>query len=778
VAAAGRGDQKSNDSFNGKKKENEKDNSSILTTMTKMQCLHGSCLSSKYCGSNSIPNQSYQQESGSSRLSEVRPRRENAEEKTAVKNDKFPLLAATTADEAKQSLLLQNEQAADSVMIDAAADRIADTIDSATNDGSNHHPRCSSLTSSADDDEARFALPSTLNNSPLTAKIRTWDEKLRVAHQCFCSEKSTCCGSRPLHEVLQDPDGWLKADDSKHRCLQAIEVELLLHSLYFGLRLRDRSLRDEDIPSFEVDNYPCSDETRESLTATLKKEIEAGYIDFISDKPRWLSPIHGKDESTATKQKIRLLRDFSVPEGRGINDFANNRPFKMMQHEDAYALLQPSAFMAKVDIANAFRTVGLHHADRELTCFKWEFDGVMRYCIDRRATMGHASSPSFFCRLSQAVRAIMAAEGHTASVVFVDDFFIIDVEQDVCLRAREQLTLLLDSLGFTEKEEKREGPIQDIVFLGLRYETNTDDAGGMRVTVPEEKLRKAEATAKSLSSRAHISLKELQSAVGYFNHLAQAIFAARAFLRRLIHKMKNAEATGQRTIKMTRDMQLDFHFWERLAREWNGTAVVLVDPVMSAGFFATDASDVGMGGFFERLTYSVGWDGLRAASKNLPKTAQKFNKDKLWPDKQQAALWMIHYRELFGIWWALLLWTEPCQLGGKTVTIHCDNAVARCDLNNASAPNVLMMRLVRHILQFCVAHNIRLNVVAISSAANVLADTLSRLDTHGYTKALAEWEEEQKLEDGSSRPTYTRRVFRNPGLLEHEAEAVTAVVVV
>lgn len=706
---------------------------------------------------------------------QVHPRRENAEETGAGKTAAPAVPTDPNRSGERQHLQQQEGLLADDLlMVDAWAppsSSAADVLVEQTSRARTNHDDDSIRSDSATGD-ARFSiLPPTQNDSPLAAKIRMWDEKLRTAHDCFCADKSTCCGPRSLQDVLQDPEGWLPADDAKQRCLQAIEVELLLHSLYFGMRLRDRSLKDDDIPSFEVDNYPCSEEIRQSLTATLTKEIAAGFIEFVEEKPRWLSPIHGKDESTATKQKIRLLRDFSVPDGKAINEFANNIPFRMMQHEDAYALLQPTAFMAKVDIANAFRTVGLHHADRKLTCFKWEFNGVTRYCIDKRATMGHASSPSFFCRLSQAVRAIMAAEGHEASVVFVDDFFIIDLERDVCEEARRSLSRLLSSLGFEEKEEKREGPIQDMVFLGLRYETNRDAHGDMLVSVPEDKLRKAETTARSLSNRAEISLKELQSAVGYFNHLAQAIFAARAFLRRLIHEMKLAEATGRRLVKVTKDMQLDFHFWERMARDWNGTAVILSDPVMNEGFFATDASDKGMGGFFERRYFSVDWKKLRAASKEIPTAARKYNKDKLWPDEREPALWMIHYRELFALWWSLLLWTDPCQLGSRTVTIHCDNVVARCDLMNASAPNVLMMRLVRHILQFCVAHNMRLNVVAISSAANILADALSRLDMKAYTKALAEWEEEQKLGGGSLRPTYTKRVFKNPGLLEHEAAA-------
>ena len=119
-----------------------------------------------------------------------------------------------------------------------------------------------------------------------------------------------------------------------------------------------------------------------------------------------------------------------------------------MNHEDAHALLEPFAFMTKVDIANTYyRTVGIHPDDHELMSFKWEFDGVMRYCRDKRATMGHKKSPEFFCRLSQAVRAILAAEGLEASVVFAHDFFQTERLEYDSEEAREHLSELLVSLG-------------------------------------------------------------------------------------------------------------------------------------------------------------------------------------------------------------------------------------------------------------------------------------------------------------------------------------------
>lgn len=120
---------------------------------------------------------------------------------------------------------------------------------------------------------------------------------------------------RSLSEILATPDEWTKRvlAAGEQICLQAVEMEMLVHSIYYGMRLRRRSTKDEDIPSFEIDNYPCSEQQKASLTATLRKEIAAGFITFVDEKPRWLSPIHGKDETKpGGPEKIRLLRDFSA----------------------------------------------------------------------------------------------------------------------------------------------------------------------------------------------------------------------------------------------------------------------------------------------------------------------------------------------------------------------------------------------------------------------------------------------------------------------------------
>lgn len=198
----------------------------------------------------------------------------------------------------------------------------------------------------------------------------------------------------------------------------------------------------------------------------------------------------------------------------------------------------------------------------------------------KSGAMSHTKcSPAIFSRLSHAVRAMMAARGRSAVVVYVDDFLIIAPTHAECQEALELLLKLLTQLGFTVSAKKIVLPCQSLTFLGLLLESNVDNAGGMRVTVPEDKLRKAEAIAADMVSRDTVTKQQLQRAVGYFNHLAQAVFSARVYLRRLITALTIPTPNHHSSIPVTRDMRMDFDWWQRYARDHNGTAIIIEKPV-------------------------------------------------------------------------------------------------------------------------------------------------------------------------------------------------------
>jgi len=544
-------------------------------------------------------------------------------------------------------------------------------------------------------------------------------------------------------------------------CLTAVEVELLVHDIFHGFPVIPAHLAPADVPEFTVENYPISPACKAAVEEGLLKDLAGGLLLEVVERPTHVTALHAKEE----KDKVRTICDYSMPEGRSINDQADARHFSMMSHEHAYALMQPYHWMAKVDIKSAFRTVGVLPAHWRLLGYQWTFeDGRTRFFQDTRFPFGLKCSPEIFCRISQAVRAMLAAKGYRATVVYVDDFWVIAPTEAECEQAKQMLLSLLHNLGFTVSAHKVVGPLQKLDFCGLTLDTNADGRGQMRVTVPPEKLEKAAAMAAAIQQHATVSIQTLQQALGYFNHIASAVYAARAYLRRLINALTAAEAAHEKSVHLTRAMRLDLAFWEKYAKGFNGHAVILHNPIMATGFLATDASgETGMGGFYDGRFFAVRWGEEGHA--RLPLAARCHNLCKLWPAQgTDLGQGHINYKELFAIWWALLKWYKHFE--GRTAVLHCDNDTARCTFIKNDARSPSMMRLIRHMLRFCAAHQIRLRIVRVASAANKIADALSRRDWQAYTTAREEWAAGRHFRE---EPHWQPREFVDPGFLLQKA---------
>lgn len=621
-----------------------------------------------------------------------------------------------------------------------------------------------------------FLLPHTDNTSPLAPRVRTWYTRLCEAHTCFCElPAGSCSGPRPLQTLLATTE-WCTPQQPIPQCLQAVEAELLIYDIYFGVSLLPPGLTPADVPPFAVDNYPCSEPgVITAIEEKLRDELSSGRIRVTLERPAHLTAIYGKQE----KDSVRIITDFSKPQGLALNDFTDNMHFSMLSHEDAFALLTPGSYMAKLDIRKAYRTVGVRPSQWHLLSFAWtdHASGRTTYYIDTRLPFGHAKAPEAFCRLAAAVRAIMAARGFSAIINYVDDFFVVDGTEAACQAAADALAADLISLGFEQNLPKYCPPATSQIFLGLQYNTAAKGPAPITITVPEDKLLRAEQLAATLAAQPMLTVTQLQSAVGYYNHISYVIWSARAFLRRLLHALTTAQAAHQRWVRVTTSLKLDLLWWQRFARKFNGTAIILQEPRLHRGFFSSDASDLGFGGFLSGLHFSHAWESsaIPAAVATLP-TAVRASAVKFWPLPGTPQRADVAYREMFALLWAYWLW-GPTHLANRdapvAVTVHCDNNVVLAEVNNFGSRNIFRMALIRALYSHAAQHNIRPGVIRISSEANVLADAASRLDTVTFRAAELNWRSVTALTHpawpAAPEVAWHARTFRNPGLFTHRA---------
>ena len=506
--------------------------------------------------------------------------------------------------------------------------------------------------------------PSELT-SPLSQRIVTWNENLITVHNHTCTSKANCCaGIRSLQIICKEEKSHKLSNCAQYQCLQAVEAELLLHSLYYGFPVLPEGTVPRDYPEAKTANYPCPERARVALSTAVDEEIRLGILKVVSKEPRHLTALTFKDEAQG---KVRPIRDYSAPhDGTSVNAHWPSRHFRMMGLQDAYTLMTPHCYMAKVDIKSAFRTVSVRPDQQDVLSIDWSSSDPhrSRYLRDTRLPFGWAGSPEAFCRLTAAVRSMLAAAGHKSIIVYVDDFLIIGASREECQTTLDRLLQLLHALGFTVADNKTAGPTQDITFLGLRLQSNEDGAGRMTVEVPKDKLTEVVETVQLLLARnrkstdtaqrgearrrdpqrkagnpqqlGSVTRGELQSLLGKLNHIGQAVYSSRAYTRGLIDALKaiNAQrrkgtsskrkggsdggiadeprdpadvarsAPGASSIPLRKNLMRDLFWWVNFASHFNGETQLLEDPAMMPGYLATDAADWGMGG---ALNPSLEW---------------------------------------------------------------------------------------------------------------------------------------------------------------------------
>ena len=145
----------------------------------------------------------------------------------------------------------------------------------------------------------------------------------------------------------------------------------LLRNIKEGFHLVNKPLDPEG--HVETDNYKSATNPAvwPFVDKQLREEIDNDYYKVVSYKPQIISAI-GAIPKNQEKTKFRIITDASMPSGRSMNDFAEIDPFKYQSVQDALRIIKPGDYLAKVDLSNAFRSVGIHPSNFKATGIKWE----------------------------------------------------------------------------------------------------------------------------------------------------------------------------------------------------------------------------------------------------------------------------------------------------------------------------------------------------------------------------------------------------------------------
>ena len=284
----------------------------------------------------------------------------------------------------------------------------------------------------------------------------------------------------------------------------------------------------------------------------IQKELELGRIAGPFDtrpiptlrcSPLALVP---KSESG----KFRLIHHLSFPEGGSINDFISDKSAKVTytKFDEAISRIAswgPNALVAKADISNAFRLLPVNKSDFDLLGFT--FEG--KYYFDMNVPMGCRISSRLFEEFSTFLNWFLNGwnKAHNTDH-YCDDFvFSGPAGSPKCQLALDHFRTLCKFLGIPIAEEKTVAPCTRITFLGLGIDTVTQ-----QVKIPKKKLAECKRRLKNIARKSRVTLKQLQSLLGYLNFLCRAIAGGRAFLQRLVALTRGKSKKGQKNQNRSR----------------------------------------------------------------------------------------------------------------------------------------------------------------------------------------------------------------------------------
>ena len=429
---------------------------------------------------------------------------------------------------------------------------------------------------------------------------------------------------------------------------------------------------------------------RKEVERHIQIEIENGRYVVVEDRPRIVS---GPAAIPKADGSIRLIHDASRPAGAALNDYVDNAPFTYQTVQQAAASIQRGDYLAKVDLASAYRSVKIHPDDHQLAGLAWDFGGGSpTYLIDKRLMFGDRLSASIFNTLSQAVCRFMAREGYPHITGYLDDYLIRGATKQECQQGLNRLLCLLRELGFAIAYRKVVPPTTRLRFLGIEFDT-VDYV----FRLPADKLVALKEELETIKGRRSVTKKDLRSLTGRLSWASRVICGGRIFKRRLIDRLNQLKKPSHRT-RVTACMFSDLQWWCDFLCTFNGVVPILEERAYTP--VSIDACSTGAGGVYGSQWYHVAWhDCPSVESLHI---------------NHLEVLALEPAARLFGAAWR-----------DRQVTVYSDNQAAVAIINKGSTRNSHVMRSLRNVFWLSATFNFHLKAVYYPGTRNTLADRAS-----------------------------------------------------
>lgn len=444
---------------------------------------------------------------------------------------------------------------------------------------------------------------------------------------------------------------------------------------------------------------PASDSrvNKEILRGKIEEMLMQGVIEPAKESKRsFVSHLFLREKKNGDFRPILNLSK--------LNESIVYRHFKMEQLQTVMQLIEQGAWMASVDISQAYHSLEVRQQDRDLLQFIYE----KRRWRFRVLPNGLSSGPRIFTKIMKAVMSHLREVHGILLCFYIDDTIIIGETADEVSKGAKLTVMLLEKLGFTVNKEKSViVPTRKLQFLGFNISTVD-----LTVTIPPDKCREIKASGEALLQAKRPTIRQLAAVVGKFVATDQgnrwARIRSKVLVRALNWNLRETQGDYRRELRLTRKARESIGRWiediEVTGKSYKRRPV--------DAYIYTDASLKGWGMYSQTHATQYGEE---------------------W-DSEQTEGTHINVLELRAVH-RMLLHLEG-KLEEKHVRVFVDNTTAVACINKGgSARSKPCQEETERIVETCEKGRIMLTAKYCPGVLNTEADEASRIFTDS-----GEWE--------------------------------------
>jgi hypothetical protein len=377
-----------------------------------------------------------------------------------------------------------------------------------------------------------------------------------------------------------------------------------------------------------------------------------------------------------------------------LNKFIRYQHFKMENLESVRFLVRKGDWLAKVDLKDAYFTVGVKKEHRKYLRFRWGKRVFEFNCM----AFGLAPAPRVFTKILKTVMAFLRRKG-IRLVIYLDDILVLNESKEGLVADVNTVLELLQSLGFLINWEKSIiAPTQVIEYLGLIVDSNDPS-----FSLPCAKAAAVRKMCETALSEGKVSLRTIASIQGNFAWAIPAIPFAQAHYRSLqrfyISNAQRVDFNLEAKVRLSPSAALDLEWWVANIEKANGKMFFPREPDLE---IFSDASLTGWGAVCNGVTTRGPW------------TVQDMNKH-------------INELELLGAFFAIQ--TFSAKTSNIAIRIFLDNSTAVSYVNKCGGTkSAALTNTAKAISAWCEEKSISVEAVHLAGELNVIADRESRAE--------------------------------------------------